>query len=61
MAKGICSDCGKIYEETRHSFFCADCRRRRLSEAAKSRGLNKIGSEAYSKQQAERRATNDSP
>ena len=56
MAKEICEDCGKVYNAGAHTFFCPDCRKRRLSEAAKRRKLNEIGNRAYSKQQAKRKA-----
>lgn len=49
-AKEICEDCGKVFDGGPYSYFCPDCRRKRLRESAKRRGLNKIGNEAYSKQ-----------
>jgi predicted RNA-binding Zn-ribbon protein involved in translation (DUF1610 family) len=55
MAKEICEDCGKIFEAGPYSYFCPDCRRQRLSEAAKRRKLNKLGNDAYSEQQAKRK------
>lgn len=55
-AKEICDDCGKVFEAGPKAFLCKECRSKRLSEAAKKRGLNKLGNEAYSKQQAERKA-----
>ena len=55
MAKEICMDCGKVFDGGAKAFFCMDCRKRRLSDAAKIRGLSKLGNEAYSKQQAERK------
>lgn len=51
MAKWICNDCGLVYEGGPYSHYCPECRRRRLSEAAKARNLNKLGNEAYSKKQ----------
>jgi hypothetical protein len=42
-AKTICEDCGNVYLGGRYSFYCADCRKRRLSEAAKKRNLSRIG------------------
>ena len=59
MAKEICQDCGKVFEGGAKAFLCHDCRRRRLSKAAKKRSLNKIGNEAYSKQQAAIKAERD--
>ena len=55
MAKEICQDCGKIFEpKSNKAFICHACHRKRLSRYAKERNLNKIGNDAYSKQQAER-------
>lgn len=59
MAKEMCEDCGKVFEAGPKAFLCPDCRRVRLSAAAKKRKLNKIGNEAYSKIAAERRADNE--
>lgn len=56
MAKEICVDCGKVYNAGAHTFFCPDCRKKRLSEAAKRRKLNEIGNRAYSERQAKRKA-----
>jgi predicted nucleic acid-binding Zn-ribbon protein len=56
MAKEICADCGKVFDGGAHQFFCLDCRKRRLSESAKARNLNKLGNDAYSEQQARRKA-----
>lgn len=56
MAKEICQDCGKVFEGGFNAFFCVDCRKRRLSESAKRRSLDKIGNDAYSKQQSIRKA-----
>ena len=58
MALEICADCGKVYEAGTHQRLCKTCLRKRLSEQAKKRNLNKIGNEAYSKLCAERRAKN---
>ena len=55
MAKEICMDCGKVFDGGAKAFFCMDCIKRRLSDAAKIRGLSKLGNEAYSKQQEERK------
>lgn len=56
MAKEICADCESIFEAGPYSFLCPKCRKQRLSDAAKRRKLNKIGNDAYSRQQAERKA-----
>lgn len=48
----ICEDCGKVFKG-KYAYYCPECRRKRLSNVAKRRNLNKIGNEAYSKQQAE--------
>ena len=55
-AKTICEDCGKVFDGGPYSYFCAGCRKRRLSKAAKDRNLNKLGNDAYSEQCAIRRA-----
>ena len=56
MSKEICQDCEKVFETVSgRAFFCPDCVRRRISESAKRRGLNKIGNDAYSKKCSERR------
>lgn len=52
MAKEICQDCGKVFEGGPNAHFCKSCIRKRLSDSAKRRKLNKIGNEAYSAQQA---------
>ena len=51
----MCEQCGKVYQ-AKYAFICPECHRKRLSELAKQRGLNKIGNEAYSKQSAELKA-----
>lgn len=56
MAKEICEDCGKVFDAGPFTFYCKECRTRRLSEAAKRRNLGQIGRDAYSKQQAEKKA-----
>ena len=53
--KEMCADCGKVFYAGKYSYFCPDCRSRRLRESAKRRGLNKMGNDAYSKQCAIRR------
>lgn len=55
MAKELCEDCGKVFEGGSAAFFCPECKRKRLSQAAKERKLNKLGNDAYSQQQAERK------
>lgn len=52
MAKEICEDCEKVYDGGPYSHYCPDCRRFRLSKAAKRRNLNKLGNDAYSEQRA---------
>lgn len=59
MAKEICEGCEKVFEAGPHTYFCPECRKKRLSEAAKRRNLNKLGSDAYSLQQAMRRKATD--
>lgn len=54
MAKEICADCGKVFDGGAHQFFCLDCRKRRLSEAAKIRKLSELGHEARRKKKGER-------
>lgn len=56
MAKEICEDCGKVFDAGPHAHLCMACRKRRLSENAKMRNLGKIGRDAYSKQQAAKKA-----
>ena len=55
-AKTICEDCGKIFDGGPYAYFCPECRKKRLSKAAKDRNLNKLGNDAYSEQCAIRRA-----
>ena len=52
MAIEICEDCGKVFDGGPAAHFCKACIRKRLSDTAKRRNLNKIGNEAYSAQQA---------
>lgn len=48
MAKEICEDCGNVFEpKSNRGFICPDCHRKRLSQYAKERKLNKIGNIAY--------------
>lgn len=57
MAKEICQECECIFEPKSHKgMICPACHRKILSKCAKARNLNKLGSDAYSKQQAERKA-----
>ena len=49
MAKEICLSCGKLFNGGKKAFFCSACRKKRLSESAKKRNLNKLGNAAYSK------------
>jgi hypothetical protein len=56
MAKEICQDCECVFEPKSHKgMICPKCHRKRLSQYAKERNLNKLGNDAYSKQQAERK------
>ena len=55
-AKTICEDCWKVFDGGPYAYFCPECRKIRLSKAAKSRNLNKLGNVAYSEQCAIRRA-----
>ena len=59
MAKELCQECEKLFEpKSGKAFICPTCHRKRLSRYAKERQLNKLGNEAYSKQQAKRREEN---
>ena len=51
----ICEDCEKVFMGGPNAFFCPKCRSKRLRSAAKERNLNKLGNEAYSMQQAEKK------
>ena len=53
----ICEKCEKVFYGKK-AFICPDCLRVIASERAKRIGLNKMGNEAYSKKQAERKAGN---
>ena len=47
MAKEICQDCERIFEpKSSKGMICQSCHRKRLSEAAKARNLNKLGNDA---------------
>ena len=52
LAPTICEDCEKVFQGGPNAHFCPKCRKKRISEAAKRRGLNKLGSDAYSEQRA---------
>lgn len=57
MAKEICQDCERVFEpKSQKGMICHECHKKRLSRYAKERNLNKLGNDAYSKQQATRRA-----
>lgn len=49
MTKEICEDCGKVFEAGPKAFLCPSCRTRRLSNAAKARRLNRLGTNARHK------------
>ena len=51
MAKELCEDCGKVFDGGPTAFFCPECKKKRLSRAAKERNLNKLGNAAYSNRQ----------
>ena len=58
MAKEICQDCECVFEPKSHkAMICPKCHRAILSRCAKERNLNRLGNEAYSKQQALRKAS----
>ena len=57
MAYELCEDCGKKFECGPNAYLCPECRKKRLRQYAIQRGLNKIGNDAYSKQQAEKNVT----
>jgi predicted RNA-binding Zn-ribbon protein involved in translation (DUF1610 family) len=44
--RGLCVECGAVYNETPYSFLCPKCRKKKQSESAKRRNLSKIGNEA---------------
>lgn len=50
----ICERCEKVFMG-KYAFICPECRRKAASDSAKKRNLNKLGNEAYSKKQAERK------
>ena len=55
MAKEICEDCGRVFETGPNGHYCRDCIRRRLSENAKLRGMNRLGNAAYSEKRRKER------
>lgn len=46
QTKEICEDCGRVFMAGPYSFLCPECRKKRLSEYAKRRKLNELGTEA---------------
>jgi predicted RNA-binding Zn-ribbon protein involved in translation (DUF1610 family) len=53
LAKEMCQECGKTFLGGKNAFICPDCRKIRLSEAAKKRQLSKLGNEARRKDRKE--------
>lgn len=51
----ICEKCGKVFMG-KYAYICFECRRKVASETAKKTNLNKLGNDAYSKQQAKKKA-----
>lgn len=45
----ICKDCGKEFA-AKAAMYCPTCRRKRLREAARKNGLNRMGNEARRKE-----------
>lgn len=43
MVKDLCYDCQSIFEHKGRAYFCPKCVKRRISEAAKKRNLNRLG------------------
>lgn len=43
MTKGWCVECGKVYNETPHSFLCPECRKKKASERARKNALSALG------------------
>lgn len=55
--KEICQECEKLFTpKSNKALICPSCHRKRLSQYAKERGLNKLGNDAYSEMCAIRRA-----
>lgn len=46
----ICVGCGKVFKG-KYAYYCPACLKKMKSERAKRINLNKLGNEAYSKQQ----------
>lgn len=59
----LCEDCGRPFMAGPNAFFCPECRGERIAAAARKnaikRGLNKIGTAAYSEQRAIARKERD--
>lgn len=58
MTKLLCEDCEKVFSCKGWAHYCPRCRKRRISETAKRRNLNKLGNDAYSAQQKRRKEEN---
>ena len=53
MYKELCQDCGRVFEpKSGKTMICPECHKKRLSIYARERNLNKLGTDAYSAQQA---------
>ena len=50
----VCERCEKVFMG-KYAFICPECRIKASRESAKRRNLNKLGNDAYSKQQAKKR------
>lgn len=50
----ICNNCEKVFQG-KYAFLCPECLRKMRSDNAKKIGFNRLGNNAYSKKQAERR------
>jgi hypothetical protein len=50
----ICDRCEKVFMG-KYAYICPECRKKVSSETAKKTNLNKLGNEAYSKQQKMRK------
>ena len=55
MSIEICTNCERAFYTAGNARFCPICRKERLSELAKERGLNRLGNLAYSQKQKEKR------
>lgn len=49
MTKEICERCEKVYDAGKYSHYCPKCRKALISQRAKERGLNRLGTEARRK------------